>query len=262
MTIVAEDPFGLVVRRTDAGETAAVMVLPRTWPLLALAPTVGEEPEHGSRSLTSSSTVDEEFAALREYVQGDDIRRIHWPSTARLGTPVVRQFDVPWQRRTTVVVDVRTDAHDDRSFERAVSAAASVVELAAHQDELVRLVTTTGADSGFVAASSDLDELMDRLAVLETDPVIHRGDQLVATLEHLRRSQLGRPVICVGAVRGPAAAAVAEFRRDVDGAVVVDTTSSPDAALGRASSIVRFDGTVGLTESWHRTLAVTEAARR
>ena len=81
--------------------------------------------------MTSSSTVDEEFASLREYVSGDDFRRIHWPSTARLGTPVVRQFDVPWQRRTTVLVDLRAAAHDDRSFERAVTAAASVVELAA-----------------------------------------------------------------------------------------------------------------------------------
>ena len=257
LTVKAEDPFGLVVRRIDAGATAAVMVLPRTWPLAALAPTVGEEPEHGSRSLTSSNTVDEEFASLREYVSGDDIRRIHWPSTARLGTPVVRQFDVPWQRRTTVLVDLRSGAHDDESFERAVATAASVVELAASRDELVRLVTTSGADSGFVPAVAELDELMDRLAVVGTDHEAHRGDPLVATLDHLRRTQVGRLVVCTGDVDGAAARSLSEFRRDVAGVVVVAT--APDRRVapgGRPSTAgsslitVRFDGSRNLSEVW------------
>ena len=262
LTITTEDAFGLVARRSIAGSTAAVMVLPRTWPLAALPPTVGEEPEHGSRSLTSSSTVDEEFASLREYVSGDDIRRIHWPSTARLGTPVVRQFDVPWQRRTTVLVDRRSAVHDPASFERAVSAAASVVELAASRDELVRLVTTDGADSGFVPAVRELDELIDRLAVMELDDGEHRGDQLAATLDHLRRSSVGRPVLCTGVVDGSAADALVGFRRDVPGVVIVSTASdgfelapTPGAATGRASGtaappVVRFDGSRSLTDVW------------
>ena len=264
LTISTEDAFGVVVRRSEAGGTAAVMVLPRTWALAPLAPTIGEEPEHGSRSLTSSSTVDEEFASLREYVSGDDFRRIHWPSTARLGTPVVRQFDLPWQRRTTVLVDLRAAAHDDRSFERAVTAAASVVELAASRDELVRLVTTGGADSGFVPAVAELDELMDRLAVMDTDPGPHRGDQLIATLEHLRRSQVGRAVVCAGWLDGAAAAALDAFGREVPGLVVVQTepdpsvsspsVSSPSRASGApgaaGAAVVRFDGSRTLSEVW------------
>ena len=270
LTISTEDAFGLVVRRSEAGGTAAVMVLPRTWALSPLAPTVGEEPEHGSRSLTSSSTVDEEFASLREYVSGDDFRRIHWPSTARLGTPVVRQFDVPWQRRSTVVVDLRAAAHDDRSFERAVSAAASVVELAASRDELVRLVTTGGTDSGFVPAVAELDELMDRLAIVEPDHGVHRGDQLAATLEHLRRSQVGRPIVCVGALDGAAAGALGDFRREVPGVVVVatlpDRHGSPDPSAegptgSSAAAVVRFGGARSLSEVWAEGTATIEAAR-
>ena len=278
LTITSEDAFGLVVRRVEAGGGAAVMVLPRTWQLTPLAATVGEEPEHGSRSLTSSSTVDEEFAALREYVSGDDIRRIHWPSTARLGSPVVRQFDVPWQRRTTVVVDLRAAAHDDLSFERTVSAAASVIELAAVRDELVRLVTTDGADSGFVPAASDLDELTDRLAVVEADHGDHRGDRLVATLEHLRRTQTGRPIVCAGAADGAAATGLAEFQREVPGAAVVlcGTAPRPDApavdpttltvdpatVAAAGAALVRFDGTRSLSEVWIEGTSVAAAVDR
>ena len=151
LTTTVEDPFGLARRTHTDTRRAAVVVLPRTWALTPLPSVAGDEPEHGTAALTSASSIDEEFAALRDYVPGDDIRRIHWRSTARRGAPVVRQFDVPWQRRTTVLLDLRAGP-DDSSFERAVSAAASVVQLAARRDELVRLATTGDVDAAFVPA--------------------------------------------------------------------------------------------------------------
>ena len=169
LTTTVEDPFGLARRSRRDEQILSVIVLPRTWHLSTMPAAPGDEPEHGTHALTSASTVDEEFAALRDYVPGDDVRRIHWRSTARRGAPVVRQFDVPWQRRTTVLLDLRAGI-DEAAFERAVSAAASVVQLVSRRDELVRLVTTSGADSGFVPAAEQLDELLDRLAVVTVDP--------------------------------------------------------------------------------------------
>ena len=161
-----------------------------------MPPAPGDEPEHGTHALTSASTVDEEFAALRDYVPGDDVRRIHWRSTARRGNPVVRQFDVPWQRRTTVLLDLRAGP-SEAAFERAVSAAASVVELVSRRDELVRLVTTAGEDSGFVPAAEHLDELLDRLAVVLPLPVQRdRPAPLLAMLGQLGTSGTGRLVTC------------------------------------------------------------------
>lgn len=253
LTLTDQDPFGLVVRRREQPEVVGVMVLAPTWPLAPLPGAAGDEPEHGSRSLTSLSTVDEEFASLREYVPGDDIRRIHWPSTARLGAPVVRQFDVPWQRRTTVLLDLRAAAHDDASFERAVSAAASVVELAAARDELVRFVTTAGADAGFVPATGHLEELQDRLAMIEPDVRDEvRDGRLVSTLDDLRTSTVGRLVCCVGTVDPPAAAALARLDRSVDVLVVVTTSASGAAQPVRTS--VHHDGTRRLDVEWEHGL--------
>ena len=68
----------------------------------------------------------DDFYALRDYVVGDDLRRVHWPSTARHDELMVRQDEMPWQGRATVLLDVRRAAHTAASLELAVSAAASV----------------------------------------------------------------------------------------------------------------------------------------
>ena len=145
-----------------------MIILPRIHRLAPVPPAPGDEPEQGIRTLTSNSTVDEEFAALRPYQAGDDIRRIHWRTTARLGSPVVRQFDQPWQHRTTVLLDVRRLRPRRGILERAVSAAASVLQMAADRHELVRLVTT-GRDSGFVPAAEQVGGLLDQLAEVTPD---------------------------------------------------------------------------------------------
>ncbi len=196
---VHSDPFGLVRRiRTDE-EVAGIVVLPRVWELRDLPDVPGDEPESGPRNLVATSTVDEEFSSLRDWAPGDDVRRIHWRSTARRGAPVVRQFDVPWQRRTTVVLDMNlaNDPSDgmptvsasgvtsNLAFERAVSAAASVVQLVADRDEQVRLVCTDGTDTGFLAASEHLDDLMDLLATVEPIPADHEsGPDLLRRVLH------------------------------------------------------------------------------
>lgn len=265
LSMRTEDPFGLAARRARSDSVASVIVLPRTWPLGPLGATAGDDPEHGVRSFASIHTVDEEFASLREYVSGDDIRRIHWPSTARSGTPVVREFDVPWQRRTTVVVDLRAGSHDDRSLERTISAAASVVELCAARSELVRLITTSGLDTGFVTASDELDRLSDLLAVAGADHASHPRDRLVAVLDSLGRTPLGRLVICAGALDPSTAGALARTRRVAPGQVLVATHSgSADAPApeGLADAVVYFDGARDLTTEWAEATARLDAAAR
>lgn len=258
-----EDPFGLARRSTRDPSIITVMVLPRTWTLDGLPAAPGDEPEHGTHVLSSASTVDEEFAALRDYVPGDDIRRIHWRSTARRGAPVVRQFDVPWQRRTTVLVDQRPGV-DEAAFERAVSAAASLLELVSRRDELVRLVTTAGADSGYVPAADHLDDLMDSLAVLCTDaPRRDRPDPLLGTLAELSRTNTSRVVTCTAAVSTAEAAAMPRVTAGVARHVVV--TTGPDApGLDDGRTIqVRFDGRDGLDVVWRdATRERTPAAPR
>lgn len=253
---IVEDPFALARRtRTDDRELT-VIVLPRTWTLDALPPAPGDEPEHGTHSLTSASSVDEEFAALRDYVPGDDVRRIHWRSTARRGTPVVRQFDVPWQRRTTVLLDLRAGP-DEVAFERAVSAAASVVQLVARRDELVRLVTTDGADSGFVPAAEHLDELMDRLAVVSVDPPERsRPEPLLTTLGQLDRTRTGRLVTCTAGLRDQDAAALGGATRSVGLHVVVTTSATAPVLDEPGTIVVRAEAGHELDRAWADAVTV------
>ena len=67
------------------------------------------------------------FHRLREYVIGDDLRKVHWPSTARLGKLVVRQYVDTAQPYTMVLVDLRPEVYSPDSFEEAIDVAASVV---------------------------------------------------------------------------------------------------------------------------------------
>ena len=76
-----------------------------------------------SEKLTSS---DVSFHALRDYEPGDDRRSVHWPSTARYGRLIVRQFEETHRSHHMVVLDTRIDSWERRSFETAVSVAASL----------------------------------------------------------------------------------------------------------------------------------------
>ena len=152
LPVVVADPFGLAgvaVRgrrhhRAHRAPPRSTTSSPRRWPAAT-----SRSPVSASAPLAASAGDD--FAALREYVVGDDLRRVHWPSSARHGDLLVRQDEVHWQGRTTVVLDTRGHTHTDDTFEAAVSAAASVIAASWKRRDLVRLVTTAGWDSGIDA---------------------------------------------------------------------------------------------------------------
>ncbi|MFQ5966795.1 MAG: DUF58 domain-containing protein [Acidimicrobiia bacterium] len=70
----------------------------------------------------------EDFFTLREYQIGDDLRRVHWPSSAKLDELMIRQLETPWESRALVILDPRRGAYrNPAAFEKAVRGAASVV---------------------------------------------------------------------------------------------------------------------------------------
>lgn len=254
LTIGVEDPFGLARRTHVDPLVIGVIVLPHTIALEGMPAAPGDEPEHGTHALTSASAVDEEFAGLRDYVPGDDVRRIHWPSTARRGAPVVRQFDVPWQRRTTVLVDQR-GGPDDASFERAVSLAASVLELLARREELVRVVTTAGSDSGFVPAAEHLDDLMDALAVVEVDPPRrNRPEPLLGTWSQLALERTGRLITASAGLSDSDVAGLERRTRGVGLHLLCPTAPSTPPIAAPATVVLHHDGRRALDVRWREML--------
>jgi uncharacterized protein (DUF58 family) len=193
LEVVVSDPFGLVDMATDAAPAVRLTVLPHIDKVQPLPYTSAHDPQAGIRHANSLGRTGEEFYALRPFTIGDDLRRVHWPSSARLDELMVRQNEVPWQGRTTVLLDVRDSTHRGDSIEVAVSAAASIVAATARRQDLVRLVTTTGSDSDFAPGSDHVHSLMEHLAVVPPDG----SADLHRTLGVLTRGTTGGAFVAV-----------------------------------------------------------------
>ena len=160
------DPFGLARRTTDVAPVADLTVYPRVDAVLALPDSPGSD-RHLNAPRAAFGVAGEDFYALRPYEVGDDLRRVHWPSTARRDELMIRQNETPWQGRATVLLDTRARFHTGYSFEAAVSAAASVLTACWQRRSLIRLMTTDGADSGFGTGPGHLELMLSRLAVID-----------------------------------------------------------------------------------------------
>jgi uncharacterized protein (DUF58 family) len=164
------DAFGMCeVTRSFTGVDRLVVV-PKVHPL---AGTDGSGQWSGTgESLTRNAAASgEDDVATREYRYGDDLRRVHWRSTARRGELMVRRDEQPRQMRATILLDTRTAGHrgdgPGSSFEWAVSAAASVAVHLAGQRYGMRLLTDE-ATGGWTTPSTTegAGGVLDDLAVV------------------------------------------------------------------------------------------------
>jgi len=198
LTVRITDPFGLARISHRFAANIDVIVLPRLTPLGVEAAEMSDDPAGAMLHRRAISTLSEEFDALREYVPGDDVRRVHWASTARFGRPMVRNHQQPSQRRSTVVLDTRAGAHgDEGSFERAVTVAASALAACRAEGDVVRLVTTDGLDTGRFDSTQVLNAVLDQLATITTVATGNLPNALGAANS---ASGGDRMVVCAGAV--------------------------------------------------------------
>jgi uncharacterized protein (DUF58 family) len=144
LTVEISDPFGLASQSTLAAPVTELTVWPALDEIGPLPHTQGDDPHGGADHPNALSPGGEDFYALRQYSVGDDLRRVHWRTTAHLDDLMVRQDERPWQGRATVLLDTRRAAHTPVGFERAVSAATSIIVACWHHRFLVRLVDTAG----------------------------------------------------------------------------------------------------------------------
>ena len=193
LDVVVGDPFGLTSVATVAAPKVALTVYPHVDQIDPLPYTTGHDPLAGARQPNSLGRTGEDFYALRPYVVGDDLRRIHWLTSARHDELLVRQNELPWQGRTTVLLDVRKAAHTGDSLEVAVSAAASIVSATARRNDLVRLVTTAGTDSDFAPGSDHVEAIMEHLAVVPAAPT----GSLRRSVEMLGRHSTGGALVVI-----------------------------------------------------------------
>ena len=177
------DPFGLSTRVAAISGFSEVLVLPRLVPLGGTRPPgSGVGAEGAIPHMVALHGEDD--VSIRAYRDGDDLRRIHWPATAKTGDLMVRQEDRPARRRAVVVLDSRAQGHhgtgSSGSFEWAVTACASVAAHLVEQGYAVHLVTDDTAEDHRSSAALDLDPLLDVLAMAQTGSQDQFADVLQA----------------------------------------------------------------------------------
>ncbi len=151
MKVRLSDPFGLIELDRTFQSRSTLVVTPRvhTLPAIPLSGAWTGSGDNRPRAFASGSAED---VTVREYRRGDDLRRVHWRSSAHAGELMVRREEQPWQSRATLFLDNRTFAHRGTgaasSLEHAVSIAASVAVHLAQRGFRVRLVTAGGEESG------------------------------------------------------------------------------------------------------------------
>lgn len=146
LIVRVSDPFGMAGLDRQFTATSEVMVTPRIVPLDSMG-NAGGSGSTGEARPQRLGLSGQDDILVREYVRGDDVRRVHWRSTARHGALMVRQEEQAWDPSATVLLDTRRLAHrgsgPEASFEWAVSLVAS---LTVHLLAQGYAITLFGAD--------------------------------------------------------------------------------------------------------------------
>jgi uncharacterized protein (DUF58 family) len=225
------DSFGLVeLARSFTGRTTFV-VTPRIVPLARTVISRSWAGEGDGRSRLAS-TAGEDDVIPRQYREGDDLRRVHWRSTARYGELMVRREEQRWRNRATIFLDARSNAHMGSgaasSFELAVSAAASVGVHTAQEGLTGQLIT----DSEVVRGGPFFqDALLESLAVIK--PSARRD--LSRALKELRSSAAGVVIAVTGRLSAAEAEQLAASRTEGSQGIALLLAVSTWADQERAS---------------------------
>jgi uncharacterized protein (DUF58 family) len=243
------DPFGLVLATRVAGSSVEVLVEPRVH-------SIDPRPAGRRRHLDgpTSDTAPRgtlTFHSLREYTPGDDIRHVHWRSTAKTGTMMVREQVDTSLPSTVIVLDTRHHRYRGDDFEEAVDVAASMVAASDRHGFPTRLITTDG-DNTTVRSGERAQALRALLSVVEATESGSMRDAAAMVLAARERDAI---VVISGAVDADDLTSVSTMTRRFDQpALVTIRPSDADSAL-RWSDGPHFDGATALAAlaAWGRT---------
>jgi len=248
----ATDPLGLAEFERELAPADRLVVLPRVVALQGLPPAIGAgEGTPGSALAHQGQGASD--VLIRPYRQGDELRRVHWRSTARHDELMVRLEERPWRGGMTVLLDRRDVAHRgrgaDSSLEFAVSLTASICTHLLARGEPLDLLTEDGVQLSGRGSGISPEPLLDALAALRPSarpdlagPELRSGTDVLAVLGALEPGEvetlLGR-------------------RSGGGNAVLLDTSTWDPAVRDRAGS----GGTAAANAAtlrragWHVTVA-------
>ncbi|WP_076473605.1 DUF58 domain-containing protein [Micromonospora avicenniae] len=283
LRVTRRDPLGLVASARPYGGSVPIWVHPRIHPLNAVPTGAGRSLDGRTDAVPHGSIT---FDSLREYVIGDELRRVHWRTSARVGELMVRENVDTSLPRIVVLLDNRAAAHPygggpSESFEACCEAAASIIT-AAHRADLPAILllvaedsvpattgsgTTVGAVRGWAGlrarrrpaehadAAPDGGASpagpLDRLAAAEL--VAGDGD-LQATVTRLRRDRLGDTLVFLTGPGGRGDLGHVGALRGAYPSVVVGVVGAADPTPPGAAGLVVIDAADGaaFAAEWDR----------
>ncbi len=217
------DVFGLVEVGRSFAPQSTLVITPAITALPPASPP-GSWLGEGEARVATAAAAGEDDAVPRAYRDGDELRRVHWRSTARHGELMVRREEQHWRNRAVLLLDSRAIAHAGRgpgsSFEAAVSAAASAGVHLARERMDCQLVTDAGPAS---MPGRFEDVLLDTLAVIKPS----RLTTLTSGFAHVRTGKGGLLIAVLGRLSAADARQLAAARPG-DGpamALLLDVTS-------------------------------------
>lgn len=164
-------PFGWWRDLIDHSVDQATLVYPSYTPLSKLDIPVGRRYQPGGISLSSYLGDSTEFLSTREFREGDSIRSIHWKSWARLGKPIVKEYQEEYFCRIALILDTfALDAGQEaETFEAAVSISAAVADYLSQMEYVIDIFAAGPEIYHFQAGRSlaYFQDVMDILACIE-----------------------------------------------------------------------------------------------
>lgn len=254
LSVRLTDPFGLceLSRSFAAADDLVVTPVVTALPAVRLGGDWAGGGESTAHAVATSGTDD---VATREYRHGDDLRRVHWRSTARTGELMVRREEQPFQSRATLLLDARASAHRGdgpaSSFEWAVNATASAAVALSRAGFALSLVRETGEQLGPRGVPLSEGLLLEALATVTTA----RATGLAGAVEVLRRGTGGVLIAVLGDLATDDAERLARLRSGAVGcvAVLLDTgtwsVGRTDARMA-ASARMQASATLLLGAGW------------
>ena len=175
VTVESKTPFGLFRRRRRLSSTMSVLVYPQVHPLGTMPLLEGMQ---GTMIRPRRTRVGQEIAGSRHYFPGDPLRNIHWRNTARLGHPMVKEFEDSQEDTLVIAFDSSQDIGQGRDtvLEYSIKLAASVARYVTDQGGSIRLLT-----GGLPGRELPWTALLKELALLQAGP----GPGLPALVEGL-----------------------------------------------------------------------------
>lgn len=255
LLVRSTDAFGLVQFDRQFSATSELLVTPKVHKL-GMMRNVGGGGASGETRPQRLGAVGQDDVLIREYREGDDVRRVHWRSTARRGELMVRREEQAWDPSMTLVLDNRANRHaghgPESSFEEAVSIAAS---LALHFQGDGYDVDVYDNRGPMIPGIVTRQITADHLLMAYTDVVEVPDQQVSSELKGALNGQNGQLIMAVmGRMTVPDAELLLRSRRNRAQAMLVvldvDTYTAP-AERGSAEVRSEHDAAVELLRSHH-----------